>query len=245
VSAWQGPLLVVGHRGGRGPGWPAENTLEAFERAREQGVLAIELDVRTSSDGAAMVFHDRDLSRMTGARDPRRVEDVPQAALRSIDLGEGARIPALGEVLAWARERDVAVNVELKYDVPDRLSLSRAALGAIQSIGADVIVSSFDPILLAMSAALAPRRPRALLTHAEQARWADVLQAVSARPAVQAIHLERVQANERTVRRYARRGLRVGVWTVNDPAEAAALARWGAKSIITDRPGAVREVIRS
>jgi glycerophosphoryl diester phosphodiesterase len=235
----------VGHRGGRGPGWPAENTLEAFERARDQGARAIELDVRTSSDGAAMVFHDRDLARMTGSRDPRRVEDVTQAELRSLDLGERARIPTLGEVLAWARDLDVAVNVELKYDVPDRRTLARAALGTIQSIGADVIVSSFDPILLAMSAALAPRRPRALLTHAAQARWADVLQALGARPALQAIHLERVQANERTVRRYARRGLRVGVWTVNDPAEAAALARWGAKSIITDRPGAVREVTRS
>jgi glycerophosphoryl diester phosphodiesterase len=234
----------VGHRGGRGPGWPAENTLEAFERAREQGAGAIELDVRTSSDGAAVVFHDRDLARMTGSRDRRRVEEVALPALRSIDLGGGARIPALGEVLTWARERDVAVNVELKYDVPNRRTAARAAVDAIRACGADVLVSSFDPILLAMGGVLAPRLPRALITHAEQARWAHVLQAMSARPALQALHLERTQATEAAVRRYARRGLRVGAWTVNDPTEAAALVRGGVRSIITDQPGVVGGAIR-
>jgi glycerophosphoryl diester phosphodiesterase len=243
VSAWRGPLLVVGHRGGRGPGWPPENTLEAFERAREQGARAIELDVRTSSDGAVVVFHDRDLGRMTSARDVRRVEAVPASALRSIDLGAGARIPTLAEVLAWARQRDVAVNVELKYDVPSRRRLAQAALHEIRGCACDVLVSSFDPILLAMSAALAPRSPRAFITHAAQARWADALQAMGARPALDAIHLERVQATSGAVARCTRRGLRVGAWTVNDGAEALELARLGVASIITDRPGAVRDAL--
>jgi glycerophosphoryl diester phosphodiesterase len=243
VSAWRGPLLVVGHRGGRGPGWPPENTLEAFEQAREQGARAIELDVRTSSDGAAVVFHDRDLARMTAARDVRRVEEVPLSALRSIDLGAGARIPTLADALAWGRDRDVAVNVELKYDVPSRRRLAQAALRDLGGCAGDVLVSSFDPILLAMSAALAPRRPRAFITHAAQPRWADALEGLSAPPALAAMHLERVQASVAKVGRYGRRGLRVGAWTVNDAAEAVALARLGVASIITDRPGAVRDAL--
>jgi glycerophosphoryl diester phosphodiesterase len=243
VSAWRGPLLVVGHRGGRGPGWPPENTLEAFERAWEQGARAIELDVRTSSDGAAVVFHDRDLARMTAGRDLRRVEAAPLSALRSIDLGAGARIPTLAEALVWARNRDVAVNVELKYDVPSRWRVALSALREIRACAGDVLVSSFDPILLAMSAVLAPGQPRAFITHAAQPRWADLLQAMGAKPALAAIHLERVQASSPTVARCARRGLRVGAWTVNDAGEAVELARLGVASIITDRPGAVRDAL--
>ena len=30
----------------------------------------------------------------------------------------GAGVPTLAEVLSWARDPDVAVNVELKHDVP-------------------------------------------------------------------------------------------------------------------------------
>ena len=41
-------------------------------------------------------------------------------ALRSHDLGSGARIPTLGDVLDWAKARDALLNVELKQDVTDR-----------------------------------------------------------------------------------------------------------------------------
>ena len=58
LSLWtsEGPL-VVGHRGGRGAGWPRENTIAAFEQARAQGARAIELDVRTC-DREVIVLHD-------------------------------------------------------------------------------------------------------------------------------------------------------------------------------------------
>lgn len=243
MSAWRGPLLVVGHRGGRGPGWPVENTLDAFERARVQGSRAVELDVRTSSDGTAVVFHDRDLARITSSRDLRRVEDVSWTELGAVDLGAGATIPALDQVLEWARSHDVAVNVELKYDVPNRMTVARAAIAAVRRSRADVLVSSFDPVLLAMATALMPTLPRAFLTHAAQPRWADVLQSVLRPPAVAAIHLEGVQATPAAVRRYRGRGLRVGAWTVNTPAEALRLADDGVASIITDQPGAVIDAL--
>src|SRR5262252_7903099 len=68
VSVWATSPIVVGHRGGRGEGWPQENTLAAFERARREGARAIELDVRTCAGGNAVVFHDVTLSRATDGR---------------------------------------------------------------------------------------------------------------------------------------------------------------------------------
>jgi glycerophosphoryl diester phosphodiesterase len=239
LSVWAGPSLVVGHRGGRGEGWPPENTLAAFERARREGARAIELDIRTCAGGEAIVFHDETLGRMTGDRDPRRVSDVRWEELRGLDLGGGASVPALSETLVWARGCGVAVNVEMKHDVPGRLELAREAARAAGASGADVLFSSFDPLLIALVAALAPSLPRALLTHESQARWADALQEAARPPFVRALHVERTQIRAGAVARFRRRGLRVGVWTVNDPEEARELVRLGVASIITDRPGDV------
>ncbi len=239
MSVWALSPLVVGHRGGRGVGWPSENTLEAFEQARRQGARAIELDVRTCAGGDVVVYHDETLDRMTGARDARRVSDVPWDDLRRVDLLGGGSIPRLSDVLAWARANGVGVNVEMKHDVPHRSRLARATASAIRASGADVLLSSFDPLLLALAAGLAPSVPRALLTHRTQGRWADWLQEMARPSLVRALHLERTQAQAGALARYGRRGLRVGVWTVNDPDEAQALVRLGVASIITDRPGDV------
>jgi glycerophosphoryl diester phosphodiesterase len=233
----------VGHRGGRGPGWPPENTIDAFERARQLGARAIELDVRVCRGGDLVVFHDDDLARMTHGARKQRVEDVPLHELRAIDLGGGAIVPTLAEVLAWARDGGVAVNVELKHDVPDRLAFARDACRCIRASRADVCVSSFDPSLVALSAVLAPRVPRALLVHAGQARWGDWIQEIARPPACQALHLERAQVPPSALDRYARRGLRLGTWTVNDALEARELVRQGVATVITDDPGAILAVL--
>lgn len=220
MTAWDTAPLVVGHRGGRGEGWPRENTIAAFEQARAQGARAVELDVRSWGD-QVIVLHDA----------PRSAADVPSDA------------PTLAETLAWARAHDIAVNVEMKHDVPSRASLARATVRVVRESRADVLLSSFDPLLLAMAASLAPRVRRALLVHSRQRRWAELLQARVRPPAVTSLHLERTQTDPRIVRSALRRGLRVGVWTVNDAHEASDLVALGAATIITDRPGAILQAI--
>jgi glycerophosphoryl diester phosphodiesterase len=220
-AVWGRAPLVVGHRGGRGDGWPRENTIEAFERARREGARAIELDVRTHA-GRVIVLHD-------APRGPS--EPLP------------AEIPTLREVLDWARGHGVAVNVEMKHDVPDRRALAAATARVVRDARADVLLSSFDPALLAMALVLAPEVPRALLTYKGQRRVAAAIQETVRPPLVDAIHLERTQTDPRAMARYLARGLRVGVWTVNDPREARDLIALGAASIITDAPGAIIEAL--
>jgi glycerophosphoryl diester phosphodiesterase len=234
AGVWRTRPVVVGHRGGRGPGWPTENTIAAFEQARRQGARAVELDVRTSRGGEVVVFHDAALAhREDGAARSVLVRDAGMAELRALG------VPTLIEALRWAREHDIGVNVEMKHDVPDRLGLARSTAGAVRASGANVIFSSFDPILLSLAGALAPDVPRAFLVHSGQPVWADVLQRLARPPWVEFVHLDRTQAHPATIAGLLRRGLRVGVWTVNDPEEAATLVRLGATSIITDSPGAV------
>lgn len=228
MSLWKQSPLVVGHRGGRGQGWPPENTIAAFERAREQGARAVELDVRTCGSGEVVVLHD-----------------ATRAALAEL---RGRSVPTLDEALEWARARDVAVNVEMKHDVPGRTAvaaLARATVRIVRAAGADVLLSSFDPRLLALAAAVAPSIPRALLVHSKQARWADAAQRIARPPLVMALHLERTQTDPRALERYRARGLRIGVWTVNDAREARDLVALGVASIITDRPGEILTALRT
>jgi glycerophosphoryl diester phosphodiesterase len=157
--------IVVGHRGV--PALHQENSLAGFRRAVELGVPAVELDVRLTADRRAVVIHDGDLERLTGASgrvSAMTWDDVSQRRLqREIGMGVGAsgrpvtvrydreeKIPLLEEVLGELGGR-LAINIELKLDIPRWWPADVGAVVArtIAAAGAGtlerVIVTSFDP----------------------------------------------------------------------------------------------------
>lgn len=228
--------LVVGHRGGRGEGFPIENTVAAFEVARKQGARAIELDVQASADGEAIVVHDPDLARITADDDPRRVADLELAELRAVALPGGARLSSLGDVFDWAESNDIAVNVEVKRDGANRAALVMRVARLVRHARVDVLLSSFDPFLLSAIGALAPRVPRAWLVHPKESPPFDVMAFAARRPIVHAVHPSREQLTEARVRTLRSHGMLVGAYTVNDHEEAQRLAKLGVDWVITDRP---------
>ena len=160
--------LVLAHRGASAEA--PENTLAAFRLAMEQGADGLELDVRRCASGEPVVIHDADTLRTSGAA--LRVADASLRELRALDAGawkspafRGERIPTLDEVL---RELPSSVvNVELKSDgVPDA-KLARAVAQVIRDrqAAARVIVSSFDPRLLAAFKVAAPEIAPGVLQH--------------------------------------------------------------------------------
>src|SRR5204862_7422311 len=74
---------VIAHRGASGVA--PENTLPAFELALRQGADALELDVRLTRDGAAVVIHDATLERTTDLAGPVLAHTL--AELRMADAG--------------------------------------------------------------------------------------------------------------------------------------------------------------
>jgi glycerophosphoryl diester phosphodiesterase len=228
-------MIVLGHRGGRGEGWPAENTLEAFQRALDEGADGVELDVRLCASGEPVVAHDPSLARVTEGTDTRRIHAVRRADLPT--LRGGARIPTLVEALDLCRGR--IVNVELKTDGERRWPLVRAVRRDLERTGAtDVVVSSFDPAVILALAAVTRRFPLAILVGQRTPRLGGVLPLAMARVVV-AAHLADELVVPRRVGRIHRAGLRVVAWTVNDGARALALARLGVDWLITDQPRAI------
>ncbi len=244
--------MVLGHRGGRGEGWPDENSLAAFARALAEGADGVELDVRLTADGVPVVFHDPVLAR-TCAGPGTAAQSVARVAAADLPLlAGGERIPRLVEALEALRGH--VVNVEIKTDVaalsllgdvPDRLRLVRAAAAAVKSVGGvEVRFSSFDPLAVMALAAIAPRVPRAILVDRSTPRAATAL-ALAMKPAVIAAHLHDSLVIPARAARLLRAGLGLAAWTVNDPARAAALVTLGVTWLITDAPGLLVSSLRA
>jgi len=204
--------------------------------------------VRLSASGDVVVLHDPTLARVTQGRETRAVAELSTSELSRAPLGAtGERVSLLADVVEWAALRQCALNVEVKHDVPawaggGRIALVRAVARELRDARAATLVSSFDPLVLLALRALAPRVPCALLTDPSQA-YAGVLHAMARRPFVAALHVERRQALAGSIARWKRRGITVGVWTVNDPNEARRLADLGVDMFITDEPGRILEAV--
>lgn len=113
-------LIIVAHRGC----WRTapENSLAGLDACVRLGVDAVELDVRHTRDGVAVIVHDETVDRTTDGHG--RVADLTWKELSGLRLRAGAggpgatlttdQIPTLDQYLAAAKERLMIV-----FDVKD------------------------------------------------------------------------------------------------------------------------------
>jgi len=107
----RGRFFVVAHRGASA--YRPENTLSAFKLALDFGVDAVEMDVRVTADGKAIIMHDETVDRTTNGRG--RVADLTWDYIRELKVGMDERVPLLSEALELVGGRCV-VFLELKVD---------------------------------------------------------------------------------------------------------------------------------
>lgn len=142
-----------------------ENSRAAVEAAMTAG-YGIEIDVQLTADGAALVFHDADLDRLTEETGPIRARSL--AELQAIPLkGAPDGPPELSEVVAHVAGR-VPLLIELKDQSgslgPESEALAAAVAGALAGTTDNVAVMSFNPHIVQHLARLLPDVPRGLTT---------------------------------------------------------------------------------
>ena len=121
-----------------------ENSLKAFEKAIEHN-FAIELDVNILGDGTLVVFHDKDLKRMTGQNGnllDYRYDQIKK--LKLLDTTE--TIPTLSKVLELVRGR-VPLLIELKHNGPIE-PLCKNFMVIMSKYTGVYAVQSFHPMIL-------------------------------------------------------------------------------------------------
>ena len=108
---------VTAHRGASAD-YP-ENTMSAFIGAKELGADWIELDVHQTKDGEIIVIHDKNFKRTTGV--DKNTWELTYDEVSQLDAGsyfgaefQGERIPLLSEVIEFAKENNIRLNIELK-----------------------------------------------------------------------------------------------------------------------------------
>jgi glycerophosphoryl diester phosphodiesterase len=234
--------LPLAHRAlhDRGAG-RVENAPAAIRAAIAAG-YGIEIDLQLSADGAAMVFHDETLDRLTAETGP--VAARTAAELSRIGLtGSTDRIPTLPEVLDL-----IGGKVPLLIEIKDQSltmgqtdgRLEAATAAALRGYRGDVAVMSFNPHSVARMAALAPDLPRGITTSAyDPADWAplpaatcDRLRAIPDYDATGASFISHEAADlaRPRVADLKAKGAAVLCWTIRSP-EAEALARQIAQNI--------------
>ncbi len=227
---------MLGHRGARHAA--PENTLAAFELARQEGADGVELDVRLDGNGEVIVLHDPTLARVTQGAETRHAEDISSREFANLNVGSGERVPHLAQVLDWAYQSGQRMNIELKSDVRRRaLLLDRVARVMARAQLPELIFSSFHPYFVWWLGKRLPTLPRAWLVHDKQRvlKYAPGLALLGAN----ALHPQHTLVTAERMARLKARGLLVNVWTVNDSARARALGQLGVDAIISDNPGKI------
>lgn len=228
-------IEVVAHRGAS---WDRhENTLGAFALAVRQGCDGIELDVQLSRDGIPVVYHDRTLTRVGGGR--RRVAALDLRELRK--LGRGYRIPLLTEVLdRYAAEVSLLIEIKLR-DTPERLrQLARVVTEMLR--GRKFVrrprLLCFDPSVLTHVRGGSGTVDHVLNVRALDARFGKL------RKHLDGLHAVSVNVRGVTTRlgaALADHGLPLLVFTCNTPTRVRKALEAGAATVMSDRPGWLRQ----
>jgi glycerophosphoryl diester phosphodiesterase len=179
-----GRVHVCGHRG-YSLRYP-ENTLSAFQAAKDAGATTVEIDAVLTSDGEPIILHDLTVDRTTtgqGFAADLRLEQVRRldAGIRFDPCFAGTRIPTLTEALDWAKAEGMGVVLEIKESERPDLAVDRV-VGMLQATDtADrVIVISFDHVVLKRAVERHPGLRTQAITHARHADMIGVLKACAA-----------------------------------------------------------------
>ena len=248
--------LIYAHRGGAA--LRPENTFEAFDHGLALGADGLEFDVRLTRDGTVVVHHDDTLDRTTNGRGSVATCTVADIAQLDAAYWFGTRgdfpyrgrricIPLLSEVLE--RYPGIPLLIELKQNLPD---LARRTIDVVRAAGAvdRVALGSFAWRVLHAAREYEP----AVATGAsrEETRWALYRSWIGwhlRTPPYREFQVPESSegttiVSPRFVGFAHRAGLRVKVWTVDEPDDMRRLIGFGVDAIISDRPDVAVAVVK-
>lgn len=244
--------LIVAHRGSSHNA--PENTLDSFALAMEEGAEGVEMDVRLSSDGVPVLFHDSTLKRFTG-RDVR-IDSLSAKQLSRISVGkwfnnryqkrarqeyEASSIPTLEEVLELLKDYGGEIYVEMKcrpFD-SEETATSIARILSESPLLPQFVVKSFSldalPFVhrvcedLRTAALFAPKVMSIIRKEKRLVNIATDLMA-------EGLSLHASLATKKLMKKARRAGLDVAIWTVDNPRWLKRAIELDVDTLITNKP---------
>jgi glycerophosphoryl diester phosphodiesterase len=235
-APWPYPR-VIAHRGGGS--LAPENTLAALRTGAQRGCTGVEFDVMLSRDSVPVLIHDEALERTTNGRGA--VADAAWSELAALDAGSwfgaafaGEPLPRYADAVRVCLELGLWANVEIKPAAGRERETGRIVASTSAALWRNApvapLLSSFSTAALEVAAEEAGLR-RGLLVEAIPENWEET----AARLGCISLHCNFRHLGAQQARAVKSAGYALLCYTVNDPATAEELFRWGVDAVVTDR----------
>lgn len=227
---------VIAHRGYWKTEGSAQNSLASLQKAAEARVFGSEFDVHLTADNKLVVFHDDEVEGI-------KIQENKYKAIKSVRLTNGEKIPTLKQYLKKGKKLK---NVELIFELKSHATPERedeAARRSVKMVERMGLADRTTYIAFSRYAAEALRRyaPEAEVYYLNGDIAPKELKEMGM--AGLDYHYKVIQQHPEWVKEAHELGLKVNVWTVNDPAIMEEMKTLGVDYLTTDHPTEALEVM--
>ncbi|WP_273326978.1 glycerophosphodiester phosphodiesterase [Vallitalea guaymasensis] len=232
---------VTAHRGSSKEA--PENTLAAIREAVKNKADFVEIDVQETKDGKVVLFHDKNLKRITGL--DKNLYDANYSEIKKLDAGswfssdfKGEKIPTLQEVIDYSKGR-IRLNIELKQR-KKRKGLVGKVVDIIKknNIVKSCVVTSLDYDLLQKVELLDSNIKTGYIMF-------FAIGDINSIKGVDFYSIEESYIDENFVVKAHLMNRDVHVWTVNDSEKMMEFIEMGVDNIITDYDELLINILRT
>ena len=231
--------IIIAHRGAS-VGAP-ENTLASIKGAVEAGADWVEWDTRVTSDGHLILQHDETLERFIGKK--VMVEGLSLEEAQEYDVGSwfdkkfaDEKMPTLREAIA-ASLPNVMPLIERKNGSAEQHLEVLREMGVVEKVA----VQAFDWKFLRDLRKLVPELKIGALGNKKVSpeKLKEIVEMKADFVGWSAKDLKRADIDF-----FHTNGIKVAVWTVDDPKEIRKFVSWGIDMIITNDPSRTRKIVK-
>lgn len=221
-------MVIIGHRGARG--LAPENTVAAIQKALDADADEIEVDVRVSKDGIAVLHHDPQLTYPGGVS--LKINELTVSELRRYR----ADLATLDDAI-MAIDRKLPLIIEVKPDEPVDGVIETVRLHLAQGWSP----SHFRFASFSQRSLIQLHRALPEIVPIVNERWSGI----RANWRAHQLDTKRITMNQRWlwsgfIRAARHSGTQLSAYTVNDQKKAQRWATYGLWGVITDCPDQLR-----
>lgn len=252
IAQAQRPLIIA-HRGASA--YAPENTTAAIELSWEMNADGAEFDIYTARDNTVVAIHDTDTSRVTDGKIVKTIAETDSADLCGIDVGtwkdkkfSGICIPTLDQVFENIPPGKLMV-IEIK-DKPETVAHTAAAIRRTGKSMDQFIIISFKMEVCDEARKLLPEIPVYWLDSPKKPKPGEKMKPFTNKVIEEGlahnlpgINLNYKGVTEQLVKDAHAAGLKLLVWTVDEPDDIRRMAEWGVDAITTNKPDLALKIV--
>lgn len=224
---------IIAHRGHWDCEGSAQNSLAALQKAHEAGAYGSEFDVLITADGVVVVNHDDTIAGFT-------IETSTYEQLKNLKLSNGETLPTLEQYLVAGKKNPAT---QLILEIKPHKSVvneDRAVANALALVRKHGMEQQVEYISFSMNICKELRRaaPTAAVYYLKSDITPQDLKTLGMTGLD--YYYKVLQQHPEWIKQAHELGLKVNVWTVNEPQVMQWFAQQGVDFITTDRPNALK-----